>query len=467
MIGGNAFTSDILSNASSIRKIIDSANDFLHHDAHLIETANRRQKRTDISNHLTEASVRCENIYRMSKQMEVSAQDVLNSLIQNCLSLLLQKITLDCRPIVCVLAPMFTEHNIADGYMKRIKNIDELIPSLAFRMYVYCDPCTPWPTLELIDEDHAVFTYNDTQDAEEPFSLISAYSSFIYCHSIYRFDQQLLKNCGKEVILDFHGAVPEEISCLTGDVDKARLFSIIEQQAIMKASTIIAVTESMVDHIKEKYPRESRASQFVVMPIFDANIQISKIERESKTNHGHKPRIVYAGGTQKWQLIDEMIDAAAEQPSIGSYAFFTPDPEFINTLWGERVKPNDLTISTKSPEELSNEYRESDFGFVLRDESVLNRVACPTKLVEYLVHGIIPILKNPLIGDFAKDGLAYVTLNDFRKGRLPSSNESQKMRETNYRVISHQMKRFECGKSTTVRLFHNLLANEGSILHLG
>lgn len=49
------------------------------------------------------------------------------------------------------------------------------------------------------------------------------------------------------------------------------------------------------------------------------------------------------------------------------------------------------------------------YGFILRDKHILNRVAAPTKMVEYLFFGIIPIVKYEEIGDVLKLGYEYIS----------------------------------------------------------
>lgn len=453
MIENNDFTFDISLNAALIKNYLVTTNDFVLQGSHLLGKVRRDAKKETVVRNLHEAITRCENIRFMSKQMETSAIDTIISLVQNTLSLLLEKLDEKNKPVVCILAPLFNTDNIADGYIRRIKNVDELIPSSAFRMYIYSNPCTPWPSIELVDDNHAILTYNDSQDISEIFALIAHHSTLIYCHSIHRFDAPLLENCNKEIILDFHGAVPEETLCLFEDPDKAHAYDKIERDAVSKCSTIIAVTNSMVKHIKTKYPVESEHCNFIVLPILDMNMQHLNSAHAPISHKGSSPRFVYAGGTQKWQLIDEMIQAISSQPALGYYQFFVPNPNDFGSHWNNYPKPNDMSIETKMPHELMNEYRQCDYGFILRDSSTVNKVACPTKLIEYLANGVVPIVKSPNIGDFYEDGYAYVTLDNFIAGNLPSQQQYRSMVERNFEVLESQSCRFIQGRLSLERLF--------------
>lgn len=448
VIQNNDFTFDLNLNATLIQQAVNNALVYLENESFFFEKARRHETRDGIIANLKEANERCKNVCSVSKQMEISAVSTMIPLVENYLSLLIQSVEEKGRSLICILAPMFNENNITDGYIRRIKNIDELIPSSTFRVYVYSDPSASWPSIELIDDSHAILTYNDTNDIKRSFALIIDHASLIYCHSIHRFDTQLLKHCNKDIILDFHGAVPEETLYLSGDTAKTNVFSDIERTAVAKCSTIIAVTNNMVKHIQEKYPQESLHTEFIVMPILDTDIRLASPKHLPLPETEKQPCIIYAGGTQKWQLIDEMIDAVSSQPNRGSYKFFTPDPDKFERLWKGHTKPFDMRIERKTPEELRDEYLHCDFGFILRDESIVNRVACPTKLIEYLANGVIPIVKNSNIGDFREYGYAYVSLSDFVAGKLPPQKERAQMIAKNHLVIESQLASFFRGKES-------------------
>ena len=67
-----------------------------------------------------------------------------------------------------------------------------------------------------------------------------------------------------------------------------------------------------------------------------------------------------------------------------------------------------MEVDTLPADELKKEYEKAQYGFTLRDNIIVNEVACPTKLIDYVKYGIIPILKSDKIGDFVENGLEYV-----------------------------------------------------------
>jgi hypothetical protein len=85
---------------------------------------------------------------------------------------------------------------------------------------------------------------------------------------------------------------------------------------------------------------------------------------------------------------------------------------------------------------VKDHYLAHEYGFVLRDESLVNRVACPTKLVEYLYWGVLPVVITPRIGDFDAGSLRAVTLEQFLRGELPdAASRPLRMRRHNQTAV--------------------------------
>lgn len=347
--------------------------------------------------------------------------------------------------VVCVLAPLFNDENVVDGYCRRIRNIDELMPEELFRIYVFRDENAPGGSVELVGENYLYVTIGTETDAQPLLREIARCTNLFYCHSIYRFDEELLRMRPEvPLVLDFHGSVPEEIEYLIGDTEAAERFEEIERAAVERASTIVVVSENMTDHIVRKHAQAAANTRFITLPIFDMN----RPNAGEKTGDASgKPTVVYAGGTQRWQLVNLMLDAIEKVGDACDYRLFVPDPSQFDDLWGHRVRPRNLTVSTRPPELLPAEYASCQFGFVLREDCTVNRVACPTKLVEYMANDVIPIVLSPNIGDFGNDGMEYVRLENFLSLHLPDETACAHMLEKNRQVLEKQTLRFERGSA--------------------
>jgi hypothetical protein len=109
---------------------------------------------------------------------------------------------------------------------------------------------------------------------------------------------------------------------------------------------------------------------------------------------------------------------------VGTYDFLilSPSPKaFIKRFAKYGLFPDGVSLSVKSASssEVHTVYRKSKYGIILREDNLVNRVACPTKMVEYISYGLLPILDTPHIGDFADLGLQYATISEMSAGRLP------------------------------------------------
>lgn len=121
-----------------------------------------------------------------------------------------------------------------------------------------------------------------------------------------------------------------------------------------------------------------------------------------------------------WQLYD--------------YKFFVPVPEEFKNIWEADAFPG-IEVSTRLPQDLPSEYLNAHYGLLLREESVINKVSSPTKLTEYLAHGLIPVLNSANVGDFVEEGMQYLKLDDLLNGRVPSEDKRYEMALKNLEVL--------------------------------
>lgn len=237
-----------------------------------------------------------------------------------------------------------------------------------------------------------------------------------------------------------HGAVPEELR-YQGDEDKSHHFEQVERVAVTGADHIVVVSGAMRHHLLEKYPGLIHA-QFTVLPNFP---DLTNRVLEKPYVNG-KPVIVYAGGVQVWQQIPKIIDAIVQTIGRYNYKFFCPDPGQVISMFPDGLRQNpDLLFESKPREEVFQEYGSCHYGFILRENRTVNNVACPTKLVEYLALGVVPIVDNPEIGDFKSLGMQYVTLDDLLKDQLPAEAIRYDMVERNIAVYAQIRQQYANG----------------------
>jgi len=345
---------------------------------------------------------------------------------------------------VCVLAPFFDNENSADGYIQRVKAIDERVLDGFYRIYIDLEKPRISPEIQCIDENHLAIWLDPENSAQaDALQAIVKNCDMVYVHSILRtmpdilpkdLRKKVLGNKGASIIWDVHGAVPEEYA-LAGDNPRAQIAGEAEGFLFENARMFIVVTESMKRHLAKKYKKEPEAL-VITLPVFSAEeLRQMDCMREKALREDQPPLAVYAGGLQEWQKIKEMQDLIEKAGDICRYAVFTPKPEEFMRLWGDRKQPAEMRVESRKPHEVLEEYKACHYGFVLRDDIVVNNVACPTKLIEYLRYGIVPVLSTMNIGDFAAMGMEYISATAFGKGDLPDENERLRMAEKNYEVL--------------------------------
>lgn len=343
---------------------------------------------------------------------------------------------------VAIHAPIFTPENERDGMIQRIKRVDEEIFDGYLRVYILEDGKKNDRLGETkVDDAHYFITYNshDPQQRKLVFALAEQ-CGLMYVHSINRFMTdsvniemcQLLDNYKIKTIWDVHGSVPEEYQMYGSEAGK-QIGDEVESFFYHHADVIVVVNRAMQRHLERKHGDTD--ADFVVMPIFNIDVKERHTPVDAvKGADDQKPVVVYAGGTQKWQNVELMQSIMDQTSDAYDYKIFVPDPKEFNGSWS-KGKPDGVLVDSRSPEALSGEYALCDYGFVLRDACTVNYVACPTKIIEYLQYGIIPIMKSPEIGDFVELGMQYIPYEDCLSGKLPDKESAAKIAAENFRIL--------------------------------
>lgn len=267
----------------------------------------------------------------------------------------------------------------------------------------------------------------------------------IYIHSLYSLnninDRNFLEKFKDKIIIDIHGCVVEELEFYNQEKSIIQNMQNLESEYFTSVNTLIAVSNSMIKFYKNKYPQIK--TNFIILPIFNL------FDYKKNTNN-NKLKIIYSGGTAKWQNIDLMTNVIKKLYTQYDITILTPDIETFKQKLGDN--DDRIEIKTVPSNELYKEYQTADLGFILRDDINVNKVACPTKLIEYLQFGIIPIVKHPAIGDFAELNYSYIPLEQLIAGQLPAKTELLKMRENNYNVIDKLNKQHDMGVNALFKI---------------
>lgn len=301
--------------------------------------------------------------------------------------------------MILFIAPNPKDVTIREGFLQRVWAIDQLFADEE-RLY--------WHDLNTLEKAQALQK-----------------SRVVYVHSLYQaqYIRSNLESIQNKVILDLHGIVPEE-EAYTGNNQNSTYYNQLEAAMFKHSYAFVSVTKAMKQHYINKYRIGSR-KRWAVLPIFDNAHVKPEYSLKDDTN------IVYSGGTQPWQNIPQMIDFIDKSDIGATFTILTHDQAAFKDV---KQKDGVIIESVKS-DRVQDYYRKASFGFILRDDNEVNRVACPTKLVEYLSNGVIPIVKSERIGDFPELNYAY-TRPDMLKERLHDH-------EWIKQAITHNLKVFD------------------------
>lgn len=322
-----------------------------------------------------------------------------------------------------------------NGYLRRVHSTDKQISNF-IRLYVRKKATSiERDYLDKIDEDVFQYTVNDFISGEV-INKLALDCHLIMSNSIYPLEDPIFMQAfksSKQKLLDFHGVVPEEVR-LAGEMERSFHMDAIESVAICSATHLICVTDAMVRHYQNKYGDLGK-------PMYCIPIMVDIPEKYQSLKHGGGENItIYSGGLDPWQniaFVRQLLNL-----NTGKSIIITPDIEASQRLISsddELASEDIYYVTPKDDNDIWSLYARARYGIVVRNDCIVNKVACPTRLVEYCAAGIVPIFLSDDIGDFKEYGLRSINLYRFLEGDLPSDGEINHMRYHN-NVIFYQLK---------------------------
>ncbi|GMG80811.1 hypothetical protein LNKW23_00230 [Paralimibaculum aggregatum] len=333
-----------------------------------------------------------------------------------------------------------------DGYVQRVVAIDK---ALAPRDRLYLkmvEARAGRPALVFLDTGiwRLEIAHRDPL-GEAVLAALLGLGACVYSQSLVGIDPPVLRRLlparRGRLIMDMHGAVPEEF-VLYENHYMAQKYAGYEAWAAREADLVVCVTDAMAAHFAEKLGLAPE--RMIVCPIYTHSGPAQLPARP----YNARPRAIYAGGTQRWQCIPELAAAVAATVEEIDWCLLTPDPEgmarALRRAGVEEGAPG-LSLRAAAQAQVFATYQRCDFGLLLREDCTVNRVACPTKLIEYLRFGVIPVLDTPHVGDFAAMGMRYLDAAAFREGRLPGPDARAEMAAANHAVFRSLLARSRAG----------------------
>lgn len=202
----------------------------------------------------------------------------------------------------------------------------------------------------------------------------------------------------KNIIVWFQGVSPEESYMRNNDIIRKKVLEFIEINVLKRTRLAIFVSQEMKEHYEKKY-NINTANKYYIMPCFNTNIVHESFFKTDKYNNNV---FAYTGGLSPWQGFDKILACYENIEKLGipntKLLVLTPDKD--KAL--EEIKKTSITnyeIGYTKVEELPNILADAKFGFIIRENNIINRVSTPTKISTYTANGLIPIYSE-CIKDF-------------------------------------------------------------------
>lgn len=213
--------------------------------------------------------------------------------------------------------------------------------------------------------------------------------------------KELAKKTGAKLVYSIRGADVAE--SLLGRNFRAYVIAawswICVKRAVRIANHLNAVSHTMAEWIWRKFGRRASVLPCCIAQSASSDLRQRGEREQSKT-------IIYSGGLSAWQKIDAIIALMKRISEVDDgirFRFLTKDIETLRRKC-EIAGLDNSRWSAKSckQSDVADELRKADCGIILRDDTLVNQVASPIKVGEYLAAGL-GIIASPFIGDVGKD----------------------------------------------------------------
>lgn len=227
----------------------------------------------------------------------------------------------------------------------------------------------------------------------------------------YRALAPFISNPDRRLVFVVHGSLAELAEFAWGQV-KGPVYKRAEQVIARSADRIFCVSEVMADDFRLSYPNAAariRSSPNNPGPEFVTAVSEARqvdqaLLRASLALPKDAAILLYAGNLQVWQRIDRLVQLTKELVAMSTdfhvVCLTSRSDDMARLFGGTGMTPSRVTIRSVPHEMIPGYLVAADWLYLLRDRSEINRVACPTKAVEYL-HSGRPLIVSTDLGDIS------------------------------------------------------------------
>lgn len=154
------------------------------------------------------------------------------------------------------------------------------------------------------------------------------------------------------------------------------------------------VSQFQLDYFKKKY--NYIPEHTFIMPCFNDKLNPSHFNIPKKYE---KNTFCYVGSIGAWQRFEDVISIYEQIEQAHNNCFLKILTQYIDDAKDiiSRHHLQNYSIDCVPTEQVANEISDCKFGFIIRDNVIVNNVATPTKFSNYLANGVIPIFSDSLL----------------------------------------------------------------------
>ena len=177
-----------------------------------------------------------------------------------------------------------------------------------------------------------------------------------------------------------------------------------EKEALEKSDIRLAVSNELVAYWRERYGYGSKEHVVVPCTLSDSTAQGSDLPHADRASLGIQETdivLAYAGSVAGWQSFNLLGYL------LGTILSAQP---LVKVLFLSREDANITALAARFPGRVLRHWVDAtevpallalcDHGLLVREDSITNRVASPTKFAEYLLAGL-PVIITEHIGDYS------------------------------------------------------------------
>lgn len=199
----------------------------------------------------------------------------------------------------------------------------------------------------------------------------------------------------KRIFVWFQGVFSEESYMKHNSSIRRYMLRFIEKYILQKSEFIFFVSEEMKNYYISEF-NINIDRKYHIMPCFNTSLNKCNFYKKDKYK---KNIFCYAGSLSVWQGINTILKCYKKIEDLGieetELLLLTNEKEKAIQLIN-KIGIKNYRVDYSTLENLPNILSEVKFGFVIREDNIVNRVSTPTKISTYMANGIIPIYSECL-----------------------------------------------------------------------